>query len=110
VRKIITGPKNTFTLERSSAVVDSMGSYTTTWATVCTIKGVFCSESGNEVVERDKDTVVVSHKLICDLQTTTNTPTEKDRLLDCNSKVYEILYVDSPQSKHLEIKLVQRTT
>jgi hypothetical protein len=90
--------------------VDSMGTYTTTWTSIATIKGVFYSQGGNEVVERDKDTVVVSHKLICDIQTTTNTPTERDRLLDCNSNVYEILWVDSPQSKHLEIKLSARTT
>ena len=104
----VPGPKTTLTLQRSTLTEDSMGGFSTTWATIATIKGVFWAKDGNEVLEQNKTTVRVSHGFTGDTPTTI--PTEKDQLLDSAGKIYEILFVDRPQMKHIELKLLQRTT
>lgn len=104
----LPGPKTTLTLQRRTEVRDSAGSYTTTWATVGTIKGVFYASGGDELVEHEKKTVRVTHGFICERQSTAMTPTESDRML-YGSQTYEIVFVDEVQLHHLELRMVART-
>lgn len=104
----VPGPKTSMTLQRATETEDSMGTYSFVWATVATIKGVLWAKDGNEVLEQNKTTVRVSHGFVGD--TPSIIPTENDRLLDSSGNVYEILFVDRPQLKHIELKLLQRTT
>ena len=104
----VPGPKTSLTLQRVTETEDSMGGFSSTWATIGTIRGVFWAKDGNETLEQNKIVVRVTHGFTGD--TPSIIPTEKDQLLDSAGKIYEILFVDRPQTKHIELKLLQRTT
>ena len=104
----IPGPKSTLTLQRATETFDSMGGTDFVWSTLSTIKGFFYAQSGNELIEYDKKTVRITHKFICDIQKIT--PVERDRFLDKDGKIYEILFADDMQGVHLEISCLRRET
>ncbi len=105
---MVLGPKTTLILQRMTETVDSMGSYTDTWANVATFKGVMHAEWGNEMIEHKKKQVRVSHIFICDIPDVM--PTEKDRFKDSSNQYYDILFADNVQGDHLEISLLRNTT
>ena len=92
------GPKTTVFLSRLTQTADGLGTFTTTWSDVRSIKGVFWTLSGNERLAYEKLTEDISHNLAFD-NLIGETITTRDRLRLTDGTIYEIKFIDTTKGR-----------
>ncbi len=106
------GPKTTLELFQYTHTRDAYGGEAETWALKRLLKGVLKSITlaGSEVVQRDEQTVPVSHRFWVKKPPSDLVITEKDILrITTDKRQFEILHVEDPaeQGRWLVIRLME---
>ncbi len=106
---MVMGPKTTMVLQKFTEVADGQGGFTFTYQSVCKIKGVLTSLTGDERLITGKVEVFADFMFAIDFPKGL-TITEKDRFI-LGIRKFDISLITDPaeQHRHLEIKLEEIT-
>lgn len=88
------GPKTTLILKRKTETADPAGGWTTTEATIKTIKGVLSTIRGNERLSADKLTVIADYYFFMDYPKG-YTITEEDKFYNSDeTRTFKIIHIN----------------